>query len=377
VAVTALSRCVLIQIAASSVVISSLARAQDIHPSSESKDTTTTISFSGYVDTYYAYDFNKPVNHDRAFTTQPARHNEFNVNLAFLGAKVSGPRIRGRLAVQAGTSVQSNYSGEPTLGAVSGPSLTRFLQEAVAGIRLGESVWLDAGIFFSHVGMESFISRDNLTYTRSLSADYTPYYESGARLMWNPNQRITTTLVLVNGWQNISENNRDKALGLRVDLSQNSSTTISYYNFIGKENQLRQLRFFNGVGAKIALTPGLTMQANADYGSQQNDADDSPAHWYSVALIVKAERTPRLGMSARIERYADPHQIIVPTGSEEGFEATTASFGVDITPRGTSRAVWRSELRGTWADDSIFPDHSASGFSRRNVAAVTSLTLTF
>lgn len=126
-------------------------------------DTAAKVSVAGLVDTYYAYDFSRPLNLDRVFTTQPARHNEFNVNLAFIEAKVSSQRIRGRVALQAGTSVQSNYAGEPTTGSVSGPSLARFIQEAVAGVRLGESTWIEGGIFLSHIGMESFISRDNLT----------------------------------------------------------------------------------------------------------------------------------------------------------------------------------------------------------------------
>ena len=112
---------------------------------------------------YYAWDFGRPAAVDRSFaggtlfTTQPARHNEFNVNLAFVEAKLDGPRIRGRLALQAGTSVQSNYSGEPTRGQVSGPSLARHLQEAFAGAKLGDNVWVDGGIFYSHMGMEGWV----------------------------------------------------------------------------------------------------------------------------------------------------------------------------------------------------------------------------
>jgi hypothetical protein len=71
-------------------------------------DTSPKITFGGFVDGYYAFDFNRPVNFDRAYTTQPARHNEFNVNLAFVEAKIDGPGYRGRLALQTGTSVQSN-----------------------------------------------------------------------------------------------------------------------------------------------------------------------------------------------------------------------------------------------------------------------------
>ncbi len=72
--------------------------------------------------------------------------------------------------------MQSNYAGEPTKGSVSGPSLARIIQEAVVGLRLRQNVWVDAGVFYAHMGMESWASRDNPTYTRSLVADYSPYY---------------------------------------------------------------------------------------------------------------------------------------------------------------------------------------------------------
>jgi hypothetical protein len=38
----------------------------------------------GFVDAYIAWDFTRPRSLDRFYTTQPARHSEFNVNLAFL-----------------------------------------------------------------------------------------------------------------------------------------------------------------------------------------------------------------------------------------------------------------------------------------------------
>ena len=80
------------------------------------------MTFGAFVDAYYAYDLNRPRALDRAFTTTAARHDEFNVNLAFVEAVLAAPRLRGRLAVQFGTSVQANYAGEPRVGAVSGPT---------------------------------------------------------------------------------------------------------------------------------------------------------------------------------------------------------------------------------------------------------------
>jgi len=135
-------------------------------------DSAPTIRFGGFVDGYYAYDAGRPASRDRSFAggalfgTQPARHNEFNVNLAFVDATLTSDRYRGRLALQFGTSVQANYIGEPRQGQVSGPDVQQYIQEAVAGYRIGKGLWVDGGIFFSNMGMESWISSDNPTYTR-------------------------------------------------------------------------------------------------------------------------------------------------------------------------------------------------------------------
>jgi len=342
-----------------------------------SPDTAVTVAFGGFVDSYYAYDFGRPANFDRPFTTQAARHNEFNVNLAYIEAKLTGPRVRGRLALQAGTSVQSNYAAEPAIGTVSGPDLSRFIQEAVAGYQISPSLWVDGGIFLSHIGMESFISRDNVTYTRSLSADFTPYYESGVKLTWQTTPKLTALLTVVNGWQNISENNQDKAVGARLDYAQSPSTTLSYYNFIGNEASSGRLRLFNGVGFKSGLTPIFTLQGNFDYGTQQKPQTGSSA-WWSTGLTGKLQVAPAVGVSGRLEYYHDPDNVIVATALPGGFKASTASFGIDVSPVGSPRFLWRNELRGTWATESIFPDsQAASGTSRSNGLLVTSMALTF
>lgn len=341
-------------------------------------DTAVTVSFGAFVDSYYAYDFGRPKNFDRLFTTQAARHNEFNVNLGYVEAKLASSRVHGRLALQAGTSVQSNYSGEPTIGSVSGPSLSRFLQEAFAGYAITPKLWIDGGIFFSWIGMEGFISRDNLTYTRSLSADYTPYYMSGARVTWQPSPKLTALLAVVNGWQNISETNQDKGIGARLDFTPTSTTTLSYYDFFGNEVGSGRLRTLNGVGLKSGVTPTLTVQANFDYGTQDKPDNVGHSSWWSSGLIGKVQVTPTVGVSARVERYSDPDQVIIVTGVVPAFKSTMASGGIDVAPLANTRVLWRSEVRGTWADNSIFPDRSeTSGLSKHNYVVVTSLALTF
>jgi hypothetical protein len=335
-------------------------------------DTATRVTFGAFVDAYYAYDVNRPRDLDRAFTTQPARHNEFNVNLAFVEATLGGPRVRGRLALQAGTSVQANYAGEPTTGAVSGPLLSRHLQEAVAGYEVAPGLWIDAGVFFSHVGMESWVSRDNPTYTRSLVADYSPYYSAGVKATWQTTSRFAVRLDLVNGWQNVSESNSGKSVGARLDYTA-GGTTASYYTYVGGEGGGR-LRVFNGVGVRAAPTSRIQLLGQLDVGRQGRDRGAST--WYGGVLVARVQATRATALVARVERFADPDQVVLVTGDGQSpFRANGASLGLDVSP--DKRMAWRTEVRGFRARGAVFPHRSDDARSRSAGVVVSSLAVGF
>ncbi len=336
------------------------------------RDTSVRVSWSAFVDTYFAYDFGKPATFDRVFTTQPARHDEFNVNLAHVAVALSGDRVRGRFALQAGTSVQANYAAEPAIGGTSGGSLGRHIQEATAGARIGEGVWLDAGVFFSYIGWEGWISRDNPTYTRSLVADYTPYYLSGAKLTWQrAGSPLTVQLDVMNGWQNISENNHSKSVGGRVDWQVSRSLTLAYANFIGNERPdsvPARLRVFNQAMAKLVAGAWL-FQAQLDVGRQ------GASTWTGWVAIARRALSSDVALSVRGEGFDDPGQVIIVTGGPDAFRAVGGSAGADVAVPGG--LLWRTEARLLRASAPLFPSNGVTRTSHTNVVAVSSLALTF
>ncbi|HSU15338.1 porin [Longimicrobium sp.] len=327
-------------------------------------DTTAHVTFGAFVDGYYAYDFNRPAGHDRPFTTQASRHDEFNLNLAHVEAKYQSSTVRGRLALQAGTSVQVNYAFEPD--SLAGlPNYLPLVQEAWAGVAISPTLWVDAGIFLSHIGSEGWISMDQPTYTRSLVADYSVYYEAGVRASWQATPSLAATFVVVNGWQNISENNHDKAVGARLDWTASPAVIVSYSNFVGREPGAatgdQDLRVLNDLSARITAGP-LLVVPTVDVGTQDGDT------WYGASLVGRYALTPTVALNGRVERYDDRHGVLTP-----GLRTNGASLGIDVA-RGP--ALWRTEVRALFgADDGTFPAHGAPKSS--DVAAVTSLAVRF
>lgn len=326
------------------------------------------LSWGAFIDTYYAYDFNQPSPRDRAFTTQPARHNEFNVNLVYIEGKMEAEKVHGRLAFQAGTSVQSNYAGEPAIGSISGPSLSQHIQEAYAGYHLGENTWIDAGIMFSHMGQESFVSKNNLTYTRSLVADYSPYYQTGIRLSSKFTDKFSGQFLLLNGWQNISESNGDKAVGTQLVYAFTPSVSLTYNTFIGEEAAFRH---FHDFILNWVISEKWTVAAQGDIGFQ--DQPTGYEHWYGGMAIAKAQVSNKVGLVGRFERYSDPQQLVIATGVPDAYQAWGASFGVDTNLH--EGVMWRNEFRGFWSKNPVFP--SESGLEDHNYSVVSAFTVAF
>lgn len=342
-------------------------------------DTTTHVALGGFVDGYFAYDFGRPRDIDRAFTTQAVRHDEFNVNLAFIDATLTGTRVRGRIAAQFGTAVQSNYAAEPRVGNFSGPNVSRYIQEATAGYKVSSSVWVDAGVFFSPFGSENWISRDNWTYTRSLIADNSPYYEAGVKATWTITPKWSAQLHVINGWQNISETNSSKAVGARVDFAPRDGLSFAYDLFVGNEQPdslPSRLRTFNEIIVGASITNRLQLRGTLDVGTQRHADGNGTGSWNGYAALARYQLSPRIALAGRVEGYSDPDQFIVTTGEPYGLRATGASLGVDVAPM--PKLLWRGEVKWLSAHDPLFPNQSAANdLSSHDVAVVSSLALTF
>jgi len=150
---------------------------------------------------------------------------------------------------------------------------------------------------------------------------------------------VTAQLDVVNGWQNISENNSGKGAGIRLDLTPLTTTTISYYNFFSDEAGNR-LRTFNGVGTKVTSGRWVLL-GEFDVGTQSRSASDGgTASWYGLTAIARAQVTPTVAFSGRFERYEDDDQVIIVTGARQdgtpngAFRANGGSIGLDVQPQG-------------------------------------------
>jgi Putative beta-barrel porin-2, OmpL-like. bbp2 len=327
------------------------------------------IAFTGFVDVYYAYDFNQPQNHQRpAFLYNHNRHNEFNVNLALVKAAYVSSRTRANLALMAGTYAHYNLALEP--------ALLKNIYEANAGLRLAQRLWLDAGIFPSHIGMEGAISKDNYTLTRSLAAENSPYYETGVKPTYSAGSQWMLSGLVLNGWQNIREpeGNSGKAVGTQVQFKPNDMLLLNSSSFIGNEkpDSTRQMRYFHDFYLTFQLRPDWKLAAVFDFGLEKRRNAAGYHTWYSPVLVVQHSFSHQLALCARAEYYRDKNGVIIPA-APGGFK--TSGYSLNLDYAATGMVLLRVEGRLLYSQDPIF----TRGNDQQDIspAITTSLAVSF
>ncbi|MBC7418384.1 MAG: porin [Pedobacter sp.] len=311
------------------------------------------IKISGYLETYYGYDFNKPADNNRpSFIYSHNRTNEVNVNLGFIKGSYDDGTIRANLALMVGTYANSNLAAEP--------GVLKNIYEANAGLKLSKTanLWLDAGIFSSHIGFESAISKDCWVLTRNISSENTPFYESGAKLSYSTDDnKFSATVLYLNGWQRITRQvgNNKPAGGLQLAWKPTEKITINYSNYLGTEgaDSVRVTRFYHDIYGIIQVTDRLGLTVGFDYGTQQKTRENKDKNEVlSPVAIVQYKFADKWAVAGRLEYYKDKHGIFVATNAPNGFKTTGCSLNLDYSP--ITNAVVRVEGKVYDSQDKVF-----------------------
>ncbi|MCC6253128.1 MAG: porin [Bacteroidia bacterium] len=311
------------------------------------------LSISGYLETYYSYDFANPENHIRQpFVYAYNRHNEFNVNLALIKLSYATENARANIALMAGTYSNDNLAAEP--------GVMKNIYEANAGFKISKkkNLWIDAGVFVSHIGFESAVGKDCWTLTRSIMADNSPYYETGAKISYTTdNGKWFISGLVLNGWQRIyrPDGNNFPAFSHQLTYKPNSKVTLNSSSFIGsdKPDTARQMRYFHNLYGQFQLHEKFGMIAGFDIGAQQQSKNSSTyTTWYAPILILKVSPTDKFSIAARGEYYNDASGVIISTGTPNNFQIFGYSLNLDYLIHNT--ILWRIEGRGFSSKDKIF-----------------------
>lgn len=342
-------------------------------PADTTHATPNPLTYYGFVDGYYGFDFDHANTNTRPyFLYSHNRQNEFTVNNAVLGAHYDDGQVRGAIGIHAGTYVSANYAAEdPVL---------KHIYEAYAGFRPFKKAWLDLGIFSSHIGFESALSKDNWTLTRSLMAENSPYYEAGARFTYEVSPKLTLTGLVLNGWQNIRETNQGKALGTQLQWRPTAKLLVNSSTFYGNEqpqDSLKRRRYFHDFYITYAATQRLNLALVFDVGKQQSAGHHGYDTWHAGSAFAKYQLSKLVSTTLRGEYYYAERGVLItgisPGLADTDFKVGGTSLNFDYAP--TSHVTFRVEGRYLRARNAIFQHDT--GFSQNYGNVTSSIALAF
>jgi hypothetical protein len=290
------------------------------------------LTIGGGIDVYYSYDFNSPKNHTIPYYVSMNRHNEFNVNLAYIDLKFESNRVRSRFIPAIGTFMNANYADEP--------GLLKIPVEANVGVKLCKSkdIWLEAGVLSSPYTNENTFSKDHIMYTRSLASEYVPYYLSGAKLSYTLNSKLKFAVYLLNGWQQIVDKNDSKSLGTQVEFKPNKKQLINWNTYIGDErsasNPLYRTRYFTDIYWMYNMDGKFSFVSCLYIGNQQARTFENKLEnnlWWQLNFSSRYTFKNNLALSARLEYFDDPNSIQIQTiTSAKDFNCLGSAIGLTI-----------------------------------------------
>ncbi len=302
---------------------------------------------SGLVDAYYLWSANEEPLQLRNFDVQ---HNAFTLNYAeiAIGKPVSDTSRAGfRLDFGAGETAEMVNAFEP-----GGTDYLKYVQQAYVSYLapVGSGLTLDFGKFVTPAGAEVIENKDNFNYSRGLLFSLAiPYYHTGARLGYAVNDRVSVTGFLLNGWNNVIENNDAKTVGVSLSLKPTEKVGVIANYLVGEEfadEDNGGTRNLVDVVVSFAATDQLSVLGNVDYGKDSLEGLD--ADWYGVALGAKYQLTDALAIAPRYEYFKD----------DDGFATGVAQALQEVTLtaeyKATGGLITRFEFRTDFSDEDFF-----------------------
>ncbi len=332
-------------------------------------------SLSGFVDMYYDYNFNQPASRANTLRSFDIDSNQFALNMVELvldkAPDAQASRTGYHVALGYGQAMNAVNGSDP-----GGLGFDQYLKEAYFSYLapMGKGLQFDFGKFVTPNGAEVIETKDNWNYSRGLLFSYAiPYYHFGLRTKYAFNDKYSLTGYLVNGWNNVVDNNTGKTYGLSFGWNPNKKWGFTE-NFMAGPEQANNNSNWRQLWDTVATyTPNgkLSLMANYDYArGDRVKGIINPVYWSGIAGYIRYTLNSKYNVAARYEYYDD----------HDGFTTGTAGHIHEFT--GTLQRtiaghfLTNLELRRDFSNNPIFTKGAATPVTAQTTATA-GLVFTF
>jgi len=331
------------------------------------------VTVSGLLEWYYQYSFNHPPTSagnlvGRSFDV---KNNQFALSLA--EATVSrtpsaGSPLGFLVQLTFGKTADLVHATEPG-GNVSANGVNdtpyKYLQQAYGTYVTGGArpVTIDFGKFVTHMGYELIEASANEHTSRSLLFTYAiPLYHVGLRVSAPLTPQLSGQLHVLNGWNNVEDDNGSKTLGAQLNYKPNERLNV-VLNWIGGNESGgaglstdRNVQVLDLV-AVYQATSRLKLGLNVDLGGAFRRGDSGS--WNGQALYARYQATPRSAWALRLEHFADAGLRGIATTAN----SATATYEYVVK----DNLIGRLEFRHDHAGQPIFSSGGGSSKSQQTL----------
>src|SRR5438270_6913240 len=303
-------------------------------------------TLSGFVDMYYGYNANQPVSRSSGFRSFDALSNQFALNLVELVVdktpEVTNSRTGYHIALGYGQAINAVNGSDP-----GGLGFDQYLKEAYFSYLapVGKGLQVDFGKFVTPAGAEVIETKDNWNYSRGLLFSYAiPYYHFGIRAKYDFNDKYSLTGYVVNGSNNLVENNTGKTYGMSLGWNVTKKISVTQ-NYMAGPEQASNSNWRQLWDTVITYSPTsrVSLMANSDYGRGDRLAGVAhPVYWTGLAGYVKYAFNDKYAVATRYEYY-DDHDGFT-TGTAQNFNGVTGTFQRAIASHILTRLEFRRDM---------------------------------
>jgi hypothetical protein len=314
------------------------------------------IDFSGLIDAYYGLNFNHPESRKSQLRNFDVMANQFSLNMAKLTMNHDADPVGFRVDLGFGRAFDMVHAAE------AAPGIFRNIEQAYVTLKpkKANGLTLDFGKFTTSAGAEVIETNSNWNYSRSLLfALAVPYYHFGLRVTEPMGSHFTAGVQLVNGWNNVEDNNSGKTVGLIGNVTTSKFTWSNNY-YVGREKTYAGAGTDDGLrhlyDTTLLLTPSskANFYINYDYGVDKNVLGGEN-RWVGVAGAARFALNDWFALSPRLEWFNDA------TGFATGAVQKLKEFTMTAEFKAKEGVLARVEYRRDWSDVAYFDRGSTAG----------------
>lgn len=260
------------------------------------------------MDVNYTYSFHNPIDNTVVGSTALARNNEIQLSALHFGGDFTYKNTRARFMTQFGTrsTVVPRNDYSPYKGQYHLSNVYSYLSEAYAGYHIDKwyGINIDAGMFMSYIGLNSYYQPENWEYQASFTSDNTPWFFNGMRVQIHPTKHLKIEPWIINGWQSYGKFNALPGIGGNITWMPNSNLKLLTNNYYGtdaaglsdrkrfhSDNSLL-VRYYDRKASKKISRMAFSLTADVGFekgegvnGFKDGDSVQGPAQYFASLMF--------------------------------------------------------------------------------------------